>query len=87
MKPSGLLRPVRISFLVMVTVLAARTRPLTSRKRSKPELGIAEREIKKVKNGRFVLLPISDLTRGHGTHTSAAAWQQYLDELLKGSAR
>src|SRR5438552_5226753 len=52
-----------------------------------PELGIAEREIKKVKNGRFVLLPISDLTRGHGTHTSAAAWQQYLDELLKGSAR
>jgi homoserine O-acetyltransferase len=34
-----------------------------------------------------VLLPISDLTRGHGTHTSAAAWQQYLDELLKGSAR
>jgi len=37
-----------------------------------PELGIAEREIKKVKNGRFVLLPISDETRGHGTHTRAA---------------
>ncbi len=52
-----------------------------------PELGIAEREIKKVKNGRFVLLPISDLTRGHGTHTSAAAWQQYLDEILKTAAR
>jgi homoserine O-acetyltransferase len=52
-----------------------------------PELGIAEREIGKVKKGRFVLLPISDLTRGHGTHTSAAAWQQYLDELLKTSAR
>jgi homoserine O-acetyltransferase/O-succinyltransferase len=47
-----------------------------------PELGIAEREIKKVKNGRFVLLPISDKTHGHGTHTDAAVWQQYLKELL-----
>ncbi len=52
-----------------------------------PELGIAEREIKKVKNGRFVLLPISDETRGHGTHTRAAVWQQYLKELLDSSAR
>ena len=52
-----------------------------------PELGIAEREIKKVKNGRFVLLPISNQTRGHGTHTWAAVWQQYLAELLKSSAR
>jgi len=51
-----------------------------------PELGIAEREIKKVKNGRFVLLPISDETRGHGTHTRAAIWKQYLAELLERSA-
>jgi homoserine O-acetyltransferase len=51
-----------------------------------PELGIAEREIKKVKNGRFILLPITDQTRGHGTHTWAALWQQYLEELLKSSA-
>jgi homoserine O-acetyltransferase len=50
-----------------------------------PELGIAEREIKKVKNGRFVLLPISDETRGHGTHTRAAVWKQYLAELLERS--
>ncbi len=50
-----------------------------------PELGIAEREIKRVKKGRFVLLPISDQTHGHGTHTWAAAWQQYLKELLDGS--
>jgi homoserine O-acetyltransferase len=48
-----------------------------------PELGIAEREIKKVKNGRFVLLPISDETRGHGTHTRAAVWKRYLQELLE----
>lgn len=51
-----------------------------------PELGIAEREIKKVRNGRFVLLPISDQTRGHGTHTLAAVWKQYLAELLTESA-
>ena len=50
-----------------------------------PELGIAEREIKKVKNARFVLLPISDETRGHGTHTRAAVWKQYLAELLARS--
>jgi homoserine O-acetyltransferase/O-succinyltransferase len=47
-----------------------------------PELGIAEREIKKVKNGKFVLLPITDQTRGHGTHSLPAVWKQYLAELL-----
>jgi homoserine O-acetyltransferase/O-succinyltransferase len=52
-----------------------------------PELGIAEREIKRVKNGRFVLLPMSDQTHGHGTHTWAAVWQQYLKELLAASQR
>ena len=50
-----------------------------------PELGIAEREIKRLKNGRFVLLPASNQTHGHGTHTWAAAWQQYLKELLASS--
>jgi homoserine O-acetyltransferase len=52
-----------------------------------PELGVAEREIKKVKKGRFVLLPISDETSGHGTHTAAAVWQGYLKELLEESQR
>ena len=47
-----------------------------------PELGIAQEEIKKVKKGRFVLLPITDQTRGHGTHTLAAVWKQYPAELL-----
>jgi homoserine O-acetyltransferase len=50
-----------------------------------PELGIAEREIKKVKRGRFVLLPITDQTRGHGTHSLPAVWKQYLEELLTES--
>jgi homoserine O-acetyltransferase/O-succinyltransferase len=50
-----------------------------------PELGIAEREIKRVKGGRFVLLPASEQTHGHGTHTWAAVWQQYLAQLLDAS--
>lgn len=50
-----------------------------------PELGIAEREIKNVKNGTFVLLPISEQTHGHGTHTWAAVWQEYLKGLLEES--
>jgi homoserine O-acetyltransferase len=50
-----------------------------------PELGIAEREIKRVKRGRFVLIPASDQTHGHGTHTWAVFWQQYLKELLEES--
>jgi homoserine O-acetyltransferase len=52
-----------------------------------PELGIAEREIKRVKHGRFILLPISEKTHGHGTHTDAAIWQQYLKELLDETER
>jgi homoserine O-acetyltransferase len=52
-----------------------------------PELGIAEREIKRVKNGKFVLLPISDESRGHGTHSLPAVWQEYLAELLHALGR
>lgn len=48
-----------------------------------PELGIAEREIKKVPRGRFVLIPASAETRGHGTHTWARFWMNHLAELLK----
>jgi homoserine O-acetyltransferase len=50
-----------------------------------PELGIADREIKRVKSGHFVLLPASEQTHGHGTHTWAALWQQYLAQLLQAS--
>ena len=52
-----------------------------------PELGIAEKEIKRVKHGKFVLLPITDQTRGHGTHTIATIWKQYLSELLEESKK
>ncbi len=42
-----------------------------------PELGLMERLIRRVKRGRYVLIPISDTTRGHSTHTVAAAWKTY----------
>jgi homoserine O-acetyltransferase len=47
-----------------------------------PELGVAEREIKRVKRGTFVLIPASANTHGHGTHTWAALWKQHLVDLL-----
>ena len=47
-----------------------------------PELGIMEREIKRVKRGRYVLIPTSDRTRGHGTHSLPAIWGSYLAEFL-----
>jgi homoserine O-acetyltransferase len=52
-----------------------------------PELGIMERESKQVKRGRYVLLPISDETRGHGTHSYPAIWQSHLADLLKESGQ
>jgi homoserine O-acetyltransferase len=50
-----------------------------------PELGIAEREVQKVQNAKFVLIPASENTHGHGTHTWAELWKQYLAELLEKS--
>jgi len=50
-----------------------------------PELGIAQQEIKKVKNGKFVLIPASEHTHGHSTHTWAEFWKQYMAELLEKS--
>ena len=52
-----------------------------------PELGIAEREAPRLQHGRFVLIPTSDQTHGHGTHTWAAVWRGYLEELLKATGR
>jgi homoserine O-acetyltransferase len=51
-----------------------------------PELGILEREIKRVPHGRAIVMPMSDKTRGHGSHTIAALWKDQLSILLKESA-
>jgi homoserine O-acetyltransferase len=52
-----------------------------------PELGILEREIKRVPHGRAILIPMSDKTRGHGSHTIAALWKDELVKLLKETKR
>jgi len=48
-----------------------------------PELGILEREIKRVPHGRATVVPFSDKTRGHGSHTLAPLWKDQLVDLLK----
>jgi len=48
-----------------------------------PELGLMEKLIPRVKHGRYVLIPTSDKTRGHGTHSLPAIWGSYLAEFLK----
>jgi homoserine O-acetyltransferase len=48
-----------------------------------PELGILEQEIKRVAHGRAIVIPLSDKTRGHGSHTVAALWKDQLAQLLK----
>lgn len=52
-----------------------------------PELGIAQREAKRLKNGDFILIPASEQTHGHGSHTWAVLWKQQLVELLAKSAK
>ncbi len=52
-----------------------------------PELGILEREIKRVPHGRAIVVPFSDQTRGHGSHTLAALWKDQLADLLKESEK
>jgi len=52
-----------------------------------PELGIAQRQVKEMPKGKFILIPISDDTRGHGTHTVAKIWKGYLADLLKESEK
>jgi homoserine O-acetyltransferase len=51
------------------------------------ELGILEREIRRVSKGRAVVVGAGPATRGHGTHTLATVWKLRLEELLARSAR
>jgi len=47
-----------------------------------PELGIAEKLIAQVKHATFIMVPISDQTRGHGTHSVPAVWDSHLKDFL-----
>ncbi|MSU23571.1 MAG: alpha/beta fold hydrolase [Opitutus sp.] len=51
-----------------------------------PELGLLEREIKRVPHGRALVIPLSAETRGHQSHTYAKLWQDELAKLLAESA-
>ena len=48
-----------------------------------PELGVVEREIKRIPGARFVLVPASDSTHGHYTYNLAALWKQHLVDFMK----
>ncbi len=52
-----------------------------------PEIGVLEKEIARVPKGRAIMIPSSDRTAGHGTHTLAAVWKDHLVELLKVSEK
>ncbi|HEV7573047.1 MAG TPA: alpha/beta fold hydrolase [Thermoanaerobaculia bacterium] len=51
-----------------------------------PELGILKAAMKRMKRGRYVLIPTSDATHGHSTHTWAAAWERELRDFLAHNA-
>ena len=55
--------------------------------RNPPELGLLEREIKRVKGGRVMLIPGSDQTAGHGTTAQARFWKDELAKLLASAPR
>ena len=55
--------------------------------RNPPELGVLDREIKRVKNGRVLLIPASEQTAGHGTAFQAKFWKGELDALLRTAPR
>jgi len=52
-----------------------------------PELGILDRLIKKVPRGKAVLIPAGPATRGHGTHSLPAVYQEHLAAFLKETAK
>jgi homoserine O-acetyltransferase len=55
--------------------------------RNPPELGVMEREIRRIKSGRYLLIPASDQTAGHGTTARASFWKKDLAELLQSAPR
>ncbi len=52
-----------------------------------PELGLMEKLMPRVRNGRYVLIPTSEVTRGHGTHSQPAVWHAQLAEFLRSLPR
>ncbi len=69
---------------IQATVLAINA---ADDERNPPELGLLDREIKRVKHGRVLLIPASEQTAGHGTTGQARFWKRELGELLQSAPR
>ena len=69
---------------IQATVLAINS---ADDERNPPENGVLEREIKRVKNGRALLIPASDKTAGHGTTGQAKFWKNDLASVLQSAPR
>ncbi|MEI6759270.1 MAG: alpha/beta fold hydrolase [Betaproteobacteria bacterium] len=69
---------------IKATVLAINS---ADDERNPPELGVLDREIKRVKNGRVLLIPGSPDTFGHGTTAFAKLWKTELAELMQSAPR
>ena len=67
---------------IQATVLAINS---ADDERNPPEIGVLDREIKRVKNGRVFLIPASDKTAGHGTTGQAKFWKSELAAVLQGA--
>ena len=52
-----------------------------------PELDLLEREVRRVRRGKALVIPRGERTRGHGTHTLAAVWKEHLIALLGETGR
>ena len=51
-----------------------------------PEFAVLDREMPRVKNGRFVIVPATKQSNGEGNNTVAGLWRHYLAEVLNSSA-
>src|SRR6516165_8624184 len=69
---------------IQATVLAINS---ADDERNPPETGIMERELKRIKNARLVVIPASEDTRGHITTYFAKFWKQQVQELLQTAPR
>ena len=69
---------------IRATVLAINS---ADDERNPPELGILERELKRVQRGRYLLIPASDQTAGHLTTGQAKFYKKDLEEILKSAPR
>ena len=69
---------------IQATVLAINS---ADDERIPPETGIKERELKRIKNAKLVMIPASDDTRGHITTFFAKFWKQQVQDLLQTAPR